>query len=122
MAARPPDSRQVDDAALAAGTGPSSSPPPRCSRSIAAYLGYGAAGRGVQADARAAQARGDCPAAIRGFDLVTGPFELTLSRDVLIAAALRAECTAFLDARQAQEQRRYADAWPPTGSSGPSTR
>ena len=29
---------------------------------------------------------------------------------MLVAAALRAECTAFLDARQAQEQRRYADA------------
>ena len=77
---------------------------------VAAYLGYGAAGRSVHADARAAQARGDCPAAVRGFDLVTGPFELTLSRDVLTAAALRAECTSFLDAQQAQEQRRYADA------------
>jgi len=77
---------------------------------VAAYLGYGAAGRGVHADARAAQARGDCPAAVRGFDLVTGPFELTLSRDVRVATALRAECTAFLDAQQAQEQRRYQDA------------
>ena len=75
-----------------------------------AYLGYGAAGRSVHSDARAAQAGGDCPAAVRGFDLVTGLFELTLSRDVVTAAALRAECTAFLDAQQAQEQRRFQDA------------
>jgi hypothetical protein len=39
---------------------------------VAAYVGYGAAGRRVHADARAAQARGDCPAAIGGFGLVTG--------------------------------------------------
>lgn len=77
---------------------------------VAAYIGYGIAGRAVHADARAAQARGDCPAAVRGFDLVTGPFELTLSRDVPVAAALRAECTAFVAAQEAQEQRRYADA------------
>ena len=77
---------------------------------VAAYLGYGAAGRSVQAEARAAQARGDCPGAVRGFDLVTGPFEVTLSRDVLTAAALRAECTAFLDAQHAQEHRQYRNA------------
>ena len=77
---------------------------------VAAYLGYGAAGRSVHADARAAQARGDCPAAVRGFDLVTGIFELTLSRDVLTATALRTECTEFLEAQEAQEQHRYADA------------
>ena len=77
---------------------------------VAAYVGYGVAGRSVHADAVAAQARGDCPAAMRGFDLVTGPFELTLSRDVPVAAALRAECTAFVAAQEAQEQRRYADA------------
>jgi hypothetical protein len=77
---------------------------------VAAYLGYGAVGRDVYADALSAQARGDCPTATRGFDNLTGPFELTLSRDVRVAQALRAECGVFLGVAQAEEQRRYSDA------------
>lgn len=46
----------------------------------------------------------------RGPEVTPVPDRLTLSRDVRAAPFGRAECVAFLDAGQAQEQRRYPDA------------
>lgn len=77
---------------------------------VAGYLVYGAAGRSVYAEGVAAQGRADCANAIRKFDLVTGPYELTLSRDVPAAAQNRAQCEAFTSASRAEAKGDYADA------------
>jgi Tetratricopeptide repeat len=77
---------------------------------VGGHLGYGAAGRATYAAGLEAQGRADCIAANRAFDLVTGPFELTLSRDVPAAAVRRAECAAFLAAEQAESAGNHAAA------------
>ncbi len=74
------------------------------------YLIYGAVGRQIYADGVTAQSQGDCVAAIPEFDIVTGPYELTLSRDVPAARENRAQCLAFVAASNAQARGAYADA------------
>lgn len=77
---------------------------------VGGYIGYGAAGAQTYAEGVGAQARADCPSAITKFDLVTGPYELTLSPDVAAAEGSRAQCAAFLAASQAEERGAYTDA------------
>lgn len=77
---------------------------------VGGYLLYGAAGRSVYAEGTAAQARADCATAMMKYDTVTGPYELTLSRNVPSAAQHRAECTAFEAASRAEADGAYADA------------
>ncbi len=61
----------------------------------AGYAGYGVAGAAVYDRGVAAQEGGDCVTAGSAFDTVTGPFELTLSADVLDARDRSAECDAY---------------------------
>ncbi|MFC4949157.1 tetratricopeptide repeat protein [Pseudonocardia sp. GCM10023141] len=70
---------------------------------VAAYVGYGAAERATFAAAVDAQGRIDCTTAVAEFDAVTGPYALTLSRDVAAATALRGECLSFTAATRAAE-------------------
>ncbi|OZM81878.1 hypothetical protein [Pseudonocardia sp. MH-G8] len=77
---------------------------------VAAYLGYGVAGRATYAAGVEAQSRADCVAANRAFDAVAGPFELTLSRDVGAAELRHAECTEFLAAQGFEAAGAHADA------------
>jgi outer membrane protein assembly factor BamD (BamD/ComL family) len=76
----------------------------------AGYVGYGFAGAAVYDDGIAAQEDGDCATATSKFDTVTGPFELTLSRDVLDAQARLTECAAYTEARSAQKRGDYESA------------
>ncbi len=59
------------------------------------YVAYGIAGHAAYTRGTDAIGRGDCAAADREFDTVTGPFALTLSEDVPAAKEHRAECDAF---------------------------
>ncbi len=77
---------------------------------VAGHIGYAEGARATFAAGLEAQGRADCGAANRAFDTVTGPFELTLSRDVPAAAQGRAECTAFLAAESAERAGAHADA------------
>ncbi len=77
---------------------------------VAGHIGYAEGARATFAAGLDAQGRADCGAANRAFDTVTGPFELTLSRDVPAAAQGRAECTAFLAAESAERAGAHADA------------
>lgn len=77
---------------------------------VSGYLLYGVAGRSVYAEGIAAQSRADCATAITKYDTVTGPYELTLSRDVPAAAEQRAQCVAFEAASRAEAGGAYADA------------
>jgi hypothetical protein len=77
---------------------------------VGGHIGYAEAARATYATGVAAQATADCTAANRSFSLVTGPYELTLSRDVPAAALRRAECTQFLDAEQAERAGTLAGA------------
>ena len=77
---------------------------------VAGYVGYGTAGRSVYAAGVEAQGRADCAAGNGAFAAVTGPFELTLSRDVPAADARRAECTEYLAAESAERAGAHADA------------
>jgi hypothetical protein len=77
---------------------------------VAGHIGYAEAGRAIYAAGVTAQGSGDCVAANRSFDMVTGPFELTLSRDVPAAALGRAECTEFLAAENSERTGAFADA------------
>jgi tetratricopeptide (TPR) repeat protein len=70
---------------------------------VGAHLGYAGAARATYAAGLEAQGRADCAEANRSFDALTGPYELTLSRDVPAAALRRAECTAFIGAQQAEQ-------------------
>jgi tetratricopeptide (TPR) repeat protein len=69
---------------------------------IAALAGgcalYGVVGNQVLESGQSAQADGDCKTATARFDLVTGPFELTLSPAVASAARDREYCRQFLTA------------------------
>jgi tetratricopeptide (TPR) repeat protein len=69
---------------------------------VGAHIGYAGAARATYAAGLEAQGRADCVEASRSFDALTGPYELTLSRDVPAAAVRRAECTDFLGAEQSE--------------------
>lgn len=77
---------------------------------VAGFLFYGAVGRRVYADGVAAQARADCANAIMKYDTVTGPYELTLSRNVPAATTNREQCAAFAMAENAHARGAYIDA------------
>jgi tetratricopeptide (TPR) repeat protein len=62
---------------------------------VAGYVLYGVAGDRAFASGQAAQAAGDCATAVGRYDQVTGPYELTLSRNVPAAAQHRGYCYAF---------------------------
>lgn len=74
------------------------------------YVGYGIAGGTVFDAGVTAQRNGDCATATEKFDTVTGPFELTLSSDVLAAADHREECGAYEKAVAAQKRDDYESA------------
>lgn len=69
---------------------------------VGGHLGYAGAARATYAGGLEAQGRADCAAANRSFAVLTGPYELTLSRDVPAAALRRAECDAFLAAERSE--------------------
>lgn len=77
---------------------------------VAGYVLYGVAGANAYTDATAAQARADCPAAIDGFDAVTGPFRLAPTADVAGARDNRAQCRAYLAASEAEQRGDFPDA------------
>lgn len=76
----------------------------------AGYAGYGVAGAAAYDRGVAAQEAGDCGTAASAFSSVTGPFELTLSANVLDAQARAAECAAYEKARAAQNRDDYESA------------
>lgn len=76
----------------------------------AGYVGYGVAGAAVYDRGVAAQEAGDCGTAASAFSSVTGPFELTLSADVLDAQTRAVECAAYEKARAAQDRDDYESA------------
>ena len=71
---------------------------------VAAYVGYGIAGAGAYDRGVAAQAAGDCATASAEFGAVTGPYELTLSPDVLDAQRRADRCAVFQKAVAAQKR------------------
>ncbi|HEX6352798.1 outer membrane protein assembly factor BamD [Actinophytocola sp.] len=71
---------------------------------VAGYVGYGIAGGAVYDDGVAAQEDGDCATATSAFEKVTGPFELTLSPEVLHAQTRLTECAAYEQAVAAQKR------------------
>jgi tetratricopeptide (TPR) repeat protein len=77
---------------------------------VAGHIGYAEAGRATYAAGVEAQGRADCTEANRAFDALTGPYELTLSRDVPAAALRGAECTEFLGAEGAERSGAHAEA------------
>jgi tetratricopeptide repeat protein len=77
---------------------------------VAGHIGYAEAGRATYAAGIEAQGRADCTAANRAFGAVTGPYELTLSRDVPAAALRHAECTEFLGAEESERAGAHAEA------------
>ena len=77
---------------------------------VGAHIGYAGAARATYAAGLEAQGRADCAAANRSFDALTGPYELTLSRDVPAAAQRRSECTDFLGAEQSERAGALAGA------------
>lgn len=74
------------------------------------YVAYGIAGGSVYDAGVTAQRNGDCATATEKFDTLTGPFELTLSSDVLAAADRREECGAYEKAVVAQKRNDYESA------------
>jgi tetratricopeptide (TPR) repeat protein len=77
---------------------------------IAGHVGYAGAARGTYAAGLEAQGRAACVDANRAFDVVTGPYELTLSTVVPAAAERSAECTAYLAAEEAENAGAHAEA------------
>lgn len=77
---------------------------------VGGHVGYAGAARATYASGLAAQGRADCAEANRAFDALTGPYELTLSRDVPAAVLRRAECTDFIGAEQAERAGALAGA------------
>jgi tetratricopeptide (TPR) repeat protein len=76
----------------------------------AGYALYGVAGNRVFAAGQAAQAAGDCATAASRYNQVTGPFELTLSGNVAVAATQRAYCAAYVLAVAEHEGGRFESA------------
>lgn len=77
---------------------------------VAGYVLYGVAGNRVFANGQSAQAAGDCATATARYNQVTGPFELTLSGNVLAAARQRAYCAAYRLAVAEHEGGRFEGA------------
>jgi hypothetical protein len=77
---------------------------------VAGHVGYAEAGRATYAAGVEAQGRADCTEANRAFGAVTGPYELTLSRDVPAAALRHAECAEFLGAEESERSGAHAEA------------
>jgi hypothetical protein len=77
---------------------------------VGSHIGYAGAARATYAAGLAAQSRADCTEANRSFAAVSGPYELTLSRDVSAAALRSAECTEFLGAEQSERAGALAGA------------
>ncbi|QFZ19497.1 tetratricopeptide repeat protein [Saccharothrix syringae] len=75
-----------------------------------AYAGYGLAGHAAHTAGLAAQAGGNCAAAVDEFEAVTGFYELTLSPDVAAAARGLTECGAYTWATEAQRAGEHATA------------
>jgi tetratricopeptide (TPR) repeat protein len=69
---------------------------------VGGHVGYAGAARATYASGLEAQGRGDCAAANHSFDALTGPYELSLSRDVPAAALRRAECVDFAGAEESE--------------------
>jgi tetratricopeptide (TPR) repeat protein len=76
----------------------------------AGYALYGLAGDRVLASGEAAKAAGDCAKANARYDLVTGPFELTLSGNGASAEQNREYCSQFLVAVTQQDRGEFASA------------
>ncbi|HEY0636821.1 MAG TPA: tetratricopeptide repeat protein, partial [Pseudonocardiaceae bacterium] len=77
---------------------------------LVAYTGYVLAGGAVFDSGERAQAAGDCDTATNRYDLVTGPFELTLSADVARAEVNRAHCGVYTLALDEARAGRFASA------------
>jgi tetratricopeptide (TPR) repeat protein len=77
---------------------------------VGGHIGYAGAARATYAAGLEAQGRADCTEANRSFDVLTGPYELTLSRDVPAAAQRRVECTDYLGAQQSEQAGALAGA------------
>jgi tetratricopeptide (TPR) repeat protein len=76
----------------------------------AGYVLYDMAGHRTNTSGEAAQAAGDCTTATTRYNLVTGPFELTLSGDVAAAEQNREYCSQFLVAVARQDRREFESA------------
>lgn len=70
---------------------------------LAGFLGYQAAGRSALADARAAHATGDCPAALDRYASVQSRYELTLTSVTADARADQRECRDLLAAESSSD-------------------
>jgi tetratricopeptide (TPR) repeat protein len=77
---------------------------------VAGYAMYNVGGNQAFAKGTAAQAAGDCEAAIARYDNVTGAYELTLNGNVSAAERNKAYCSAFVLAVAEHEGRRYGNA------------
>jgi len=75
---------------------------------VAGYALYSVGGNRAFASGEAAQAAGDCKAAVARYDWVTGPYELTLSGNVAAAERNRAYCSAF-EFAVAEHERQHFD-------------
>lgn len=77
---------------------------------VAGYVLYGVAGNRAFTAGQAAQAAGDCGTATARYNQVTGPFELTLSRNVSAATRQRAYCAAYVLAVAEYESGQFESA------------
>jgi hypothetical protein len=77
---------------------------------VGVHVGYAGGARAAYAAGLDAQARADCTEANRFFDALTGPYELSLSRDVPAATVRRAECADFVAAEQSERAGAHAGA------------
>lgn len=77
---------------------------------VAGYVAYGMAGNRVFASGETAQATGDCATATARYDLITGPFELTLSGNGATAERNRGYCDHFLIAVDRHDRGEFENA------------
>jgi TolA-binding protein len=77
---------------------------------VAGFVGYQAAGRSALADAHAAYAAGDCPAALDRYARVQARYELTLTSVTSTARVDRRECHDLLLAEAALASGSYGSA------------
>ncbi|RSM57698.1 hypothetical protein DMB66_32170 [Actinoplanes sp. ATCC 53533] len=77
---------------------------------VAGFVGYQVAGRSALADAHAAHAAGDCPAALDRYASVQARYELTLTSVTATARVDRHECQDLLLAETALARRNYSSA------------
>lgn len=74
---------------------------------LAGSIGYQAAGRSALADARAAHAAGDCPAALDRYASVQSRYELTLTSVTADARADQRECQDLLAAESSSDPKGF---------------